>query len=316
MPHVTFVHGIANKPEREELIRAWSRFLAREDGLNLSGEGVTTSAVYWADVLHKSPIESLAGYERAESEVVATDFQVGDSWRADEAIGSDERSFLIAIADRYGIDPSTVLESGDPAELGEDATKVERDGSLERVLLPWPIKRRIMRRFLRDVHHYLFDTEFEPRPGEKFRVQRDIRARFVDDLNAVPSGPHIVVAHSMGTVISYDCLMRVPECQHVDGLITLGSPLGIDEIQDKMRPEWSRENGFPEHKLRGRWVNFSDRLDPVCGLDPKLANDFQLARDLKVEDVIVSNPGTWKHSVSKYLAQPELRDCLAAMLAI
>jgi hypothetical protein len=40
----------------------------------------------------------------------------------------------------------------------------EADGSFERVPLPWVIKRRFLKVFLRDVHHYLFDTEHSPRP--------------------------------------------------------------------------------------------------------------------------------------------------------
>jgi pimeloyl-ACP methyl ester carboxylesterase len=56
--------------------------------------------------------------------------------------------------------------------------------------------------------------------------------------------PHIVVSHSLGTVIAYDCLKRIPECPAVDGLITLGCPLGLDEIQDKLQPGWTRADGF------------------------------------------------------------------------
>jgi hypothetical protein len=33
-----------------------------------------------------------------------------------------------------------------------------------------------------------------------------------------------------------------------------------------------------------------------------------------VEDVRVENPGTWRHSISKYLQRSELRSRLAAMV--
>ena len=81
----------------------------------------------------------------------------------------------------------------------------------------------------------------------------------------------------MGTVIAYDCLKRVGECAAVDGLITIGSPLGLDEVQDKLQPGWSRDDGFPREKVGRGWVNLFDRLDPVCGFDPVLANDFRRA---------------------------------------
>lgn len=36
MPHVTFIHGIANKPPHENLLRIWENALARESGLDLN----------------------------------------------------------------------------------------------------------------------------------------------------------------------------------------------------------------------------------------------------------------------------------------
>ena len=132
-----------------------------------------------------------------------------------------------------------------------------------------------MSAFLRDVHHYLFDVEFGPPGRPPVRIQQSIRKRFLETLAAPGvSRPHVVVSHSMGTVIAYDCLKRLADCAPVDGLITVGSPLGLDEVQDKLQPGWSPKDGFPHERLQGRWFNFYDRLDPVCGFDPELANDF------------------------------------------
>ena len=90
----------------------------------------------------------------------------------------------------------------------------EADRNLERIPLPWFVKRRIMKEFLRDVHHYLFNEETSPQPGAHYKVQDEIRGRMIKALQegAAKSAPHVVVSHSMGTVIAYDCLMRVPEC--------------------------------------------------------------------------------------------------------
>ncbi len=88
-------------------------------------------------------------------------------------------------------------------------------------------------------------------------------------------GPHIVIAHSMGTVINHDCPRRVPDCGRTDGLITFGSPLGIDEVQDKLHPEWTRENSSPAEKVAGRRVNIYDPADVASGLDPRIANNFR-----------------------------------------
>jgi hypothetical protein len=44
--------------------------------------------------------------------------------------------------------------------------------------------------------------------------------------------------------------------------MTIGSPLGLDEIQDALQPEWSRLDGFPSDRVAKRWVNVYDGLDP------------------------------------------------------
>jgi hypothetical protein len=120
----------------------------------------------------------------------------------------------------------------------------------------------------------------------------------------------------MGTVIAYDCLKRVAECAGVDGLITLGSPLGLDEIQDKLQPGWSRDGGFPGETVSGGWINVFDRLDPVCGFDPELANDFRKSGVATVEDIAVQNDGAWRHSIAKYLRQPRVCQGLRRMLQL
>src|SRR5688500_6156118 len=127
-----------------------------------------------------------------------------------------------------------------------------RQGTLERVPLPWFLKQRVMNAFLRDEHHYLFDNEYGPPGRPAVRIQQVIRRRFLDAVcQPAVSRPHVVVSHSMGTVIAYDCLKRLDGCATVDGLITMGSPLGLDEIQDKLTPEWSRAEGFPSATVTG-----------------------------------------------------------------
>lgn len=55
MPHVTFIHGIANKPPPDALLRIWRHALSAADGLRLATKGVTSSMVYWADVMYAAP---------------------------------------------------------------------------------------------------------------------------------------------------------------------------------------------------------------------------------------------------------------------
>ena len=64
------------------------------------------------------------------------------------------------------------------------------------------------------------------------------------------------------------------------------------------------------------WVNVFDRLDPVCGFDPKLANDYRKAGKSVVEDIVVQNDGAWRHSITKYLRQPAVAGALRRMLQL
>jgi hypothetical protein len=200
---------------------------------------------------------------------------------------------------------------------GVDGTPVEDAASqFERVPLPGPLKRRLMKAFLRDVHHYLWDAEFSAGGRPAVRVRHRIRELAVAAMTVDVPRPHVVVGHSLGSVIAYDVLRNVPGAPAVDGLVTLGSPLGLDEVQDRLKPGWSRWDGFPTATVTGRWVNVYDRLDPVCGLDPALANDFRRLGRPIVHDVDAPNWGTWRHSVAKYLRGRELRAALGEALGL
>ena len=98
--------------------------------------------------------------------------------------------------------------------------------------------------------------------------------------------------------------------------MTIGSPLGIDEVQDKLQPEWRRHDGFPSATLRGPWSNVADRLDVVCGLDPRLANDYREGGAAVVADHFVENTGWWRHGIVQYLRQPALVAELRRMLRL
>src|SRR5262249_51859517 len=53
--HLTFIHGIANKPPSDALLALWLNALADSGGPDLRPRGGTTPMVYWPDVLYDSP---------------------------------------------------------------------------------------------------------------------------------------------------------------------------------------------------------------------------------------------------------------------
>ena len=312
MPHVTFIHGIANKPEENKLKKIWldalsADLLNNDNGIDLGAVGVTTSMIYWADVLYDLPEEilqeSVSNFESVEEVANKSAADADMSWRQD--LKGKEKELIDSLAAKLSFD---VLVNDDFQPGEGDVAR-----TLERIPLPWFIKRRMMKWLLKDVHHYLFNYEFRPREGVTYMVQDEIRQRVLNKLNEVQTDNHIVVSHSMGTVIIYDCLKRVPECPAIDGLITIGSPLGIDEIQDMFAPEWTRNDGFPE-KLKGKWVNVYDMLDPVTGFDGNVANDYKKKGKEIIEVINEQNWGSWRHNITNYLSEPKLRASLAGML--
>ena len=304
MAFVVFSHGLDNKPASDYLCNLWKRKLAHDDGLDIDGCGVESTLNYWADVLYPSPDTNLAAYET----LGALDAAIDESPDLREMPHKDDPR-IRRLELTLGVDPETV-EEDQPTEAEVAAVQMER------VPVPAWLRKRIMARFVRDAHHYFFNQEFSPRPNENFRVRDELRARFVKCVKAGENkGPLVVVCHSMGTIIAYDCLKHEPDCPAVDGLMTIGSPLGLDEVQDFF-PAWSRADGFPSEKLRGPWVNVFDPLDVVCGADPHLGNDYMRGGQKTVEDLREDNWGTWRHSISKYLQGKQLRKRLSEMLGV
>lgn len=307
MAHVTFIHGIANKPAPDALLKMWRQALAHDGGIALSTQGITSTMVYWADVMYDKPAKDEAAQENLDGTLDrALVPPTPMDWK--QELAGKEEKWVNDLADK--------LQIAGPEN--EDAPSVGPSGHLERVPLPWWIKRRLMETFLRDVHHYLFNVEHSPRAGVRYRVQDETRRRFVKALQdgGKRPEPHIVVSHSMGTVIAYDCLKRVPDCPKVDALMTIGSPLGLDEIQEKMKPEWSRTDGFPSERLKGSWVNVYDALDPVAGFDPNISNDYMRSMLPAIEDIHEPNYGPWRHDITKYFAGAKLRGQLKRLLGV
>lgn len=322
MAHITFIHGILNKPPADELLQSWRDALARAGGLDLGAMEITSSMVYWADVLYASPTNAdLEGVLEGMTEgpVDLEGLEEGIDLRPE---GADEKAFVESLGRRFGLegeDEEGVEPAPSPEAFEDRSESPPADGeeALEGIPLPGFVKKRLMRVLLRDVHHYLFNTEHSPRPDVTYRVQDEIRRRVLSDLeaNRPDDGRHLIVSHSMGTVIAYDCLKRAVNCPGVRGLMTVGSPLGLDEIQEAMEPEYSRRDGFPSQRLDGDWTNVYDSWDVVAAFDPRIRNDYERQGAGVVQDVSQSNGGWWRHDLGKYFAHGTLRRTLREQLA-
>ncbi|MFK8014259.1 MAG: hypothetical protein AB8G17_02300 [Gammaproteobacteria bacterium] len=313
MPHITFIHGIANKPSKERLLDNWRAELT-QGGLDLAAEGVTSSMVYWADVMYAQPEADGVNFESVEDGLGTSVADEDMQWIED--LPPDEKKFAESFRERLGLDRASPGDDNytpqDPPGNEDEVAQLE----FEAIPLPWFLKRRVMKSLLKDVHHYLFNAKFSPRPGEEYQVQDHIRKLFINQLEAdgaMANGDHVVVSHSMGTVIAYDCLKNVPDCPAISGFMTVGSPLGLSEVHDNFKPDYDKRDAFPSQAVTGGWVNVYDRLDPVA-FDARIANDYQKDGHQVITDQKVRNRGKWRHSSYKYFGQQALCDHLRTLL--
>ncbi|MGZ8272710.1 MAG: S8 family serine peptidase [Burkholderiaceae bacterium] len=280
---VIYIHGIGNKPEASILKCQWDRALFRAE------MGDRTRLAYWVDrERYPSPEDgTCADGERLrppEPEWPDIGGASIKSMRDEAALRPADQRRLDAIEER-------MLAATAPPKAGDKRAKILPFKPVRAI-----VTRLITRLFLHDVRDFLFDAE------KRGRMEDTLRRRI-----AAGGGPFIVVAHSQGSMIAYDVLRTLKrEDADVRLFLTIGSPLGMDEVQDVLK-----DIGGPLRvpECVARWVNVAERLDPVA-LDPELKGEYtRNGSGVQVEDVNVRNPDwqTNPHSSTGYLATEAVR---------
>ncbi|TWO66021.1 hypothetical protein FN976_26960 [Caenimonas sedimenti] len=342
---VVFVHGLAKKPEPKELERIWRWGLERDDpqpdtfappnpGINLDTEGAPALFTYWADVFYGEDYETdnkamfernaesavvsetLESFESTESVTVESSTELaGKTQPPDPAsVSAREKQFLGAFQLKLEA-AQAASEARLPkrkARPGKRTVAATAPGQLEIAsFLPDFMKEAIIKKAAMEAYYYLFNKEYVRPDGAKYMVRDELRKRMMNDLvDAAGQAEKVVlVTHSMGTIIGYDVLRNVAGCPQVDTFITLGSPLGVTEVQDELRAEGKGKVDYP--LKAGRWINIYDPLDPICGADPRFANDYEPVEGKSVVDVEEGNWGNWRHTITHYFAGSLFRKHLA-----
>ncbi len=312
-----FVHGLARKPAREKLREIWLWALGRANpmpsvfdppnhGIDLATRGVPQRFCYYADVFYGTDYETdLDSYYEAndEREIAGEGLSVVEPHLPlPEAVTPREREFIRNFEAKLAA--QAALSPAPPAPTAGPRTASYEIASW----LPAPVKESIIKKAAMEAYYFLFDREYVRCDGARFQVRRELRSRLLDELRAASETADrvVVVSHSMGTMVAYDVLRNCESCPMVDTLFTLGSPLGIREVQDELLATDAGHVDFPAAKLQ-HWINVYDPLDPICGADPRIANDFRSVGGKAVVDVKESNWGSWRHAITHYLAGPQLR---------
>jgi subtilisin family serine protease len=279
---IVYVHGIGNKPIASILKCQWDTALY---GFDL---GDRSRMAYWVnrERYPKPDAATCANGDLTEGEADASDstFKAlglsDDQWLEQEieALSSSaaEQKLLHSLAD--------AMTRNAEAPVGQVGAKASGLPPFLRKL----ITRRITRTFLKDVHDLFYDA---PR--------REAMITSVLERIEPGGGPFVVIGHSQGSMVAYLALLRMAQSSgmQVPLFVTIGSPLGITEVQDQLK-RILKAKKLPVPTLVGRWLNVADRWDPVA-LDNRLEGDFQPGtRGILLHDEKVKNTDGLRHAHS------------------
>ncbi|WP_434097142.1 hypothetical protein [Streptomyces mirabilis] len=139
---------------------------------------------------------------------------------------------------------------------------------------------------------------FDLKQVRRYLMDEDVRAEVQDRLAAAVDGDtRVVVGHSLGSVVAYEALAAHPTWP-VRSLVTLGSPLGVSFVHDRLASLQTGDWPGPVEQ----WTNIADSGD-VVALRKALGGLFD-GDDRQLHDVEVHN-GAHAHNVQPYLTAVE-----------
>ena len=288
---IIYVHGIANKPPADVLKCQWDHALF---GFDL---GDKSRLAYWVDRV-RYPQPSPGTCHNADTNQLASP----ESAFGVRGVGESDSPAALVPPEAEGADRKALENMArETLAAGEVHPSALRARDYGARVLPLPgflrdfFTRQITKLFLKDVNDFLFDKE-----------RREFMRRSVLDRIASGGGPFVVIAHSQGSMIAYDVLRSLSAETQVELFVTIGSPLGLTEVQDQLKKFNNRQPLAVPACVR-RWVNVADPIDPVCA-DKTLADEYR-PNGVRVEDVLRWNLDSPKdpHSGSGYLRLEDVR---------
>lgn len=294
---ILYVHGIGNKPEAAVLKCQWDRALFGVD------MGDRTRMAYWVS-RERYPVPLFADCADGDT-IDERPVAIDNSLFSGASIGGQDASDLageiaLDIARMTPAPDQQAILNGIGQAILRDTHGQEGIAALDvrAKILPLPrVLRKLVtgfltRTLLADVYDFLFDAQ----------RQAAMEQALIDRLRA-GGGPFVIVAHSQGSMIAYDVLRRIAKDDiDVRLLVTIGSPLGIREVQDILE----EDGPLAVPPCVDKWVNVADGLDPVAA-DPTLGDDFTPP---EISDVMAQNPDSPRHphSATGYLRTDAVRN--------
>jgi pimeloyl-ACP methyl ester carboxylesterase len=304
---IVYVHGIGNKPLPDVLKCQW------DDALFGFSLGEKSRLAYWVNRL-RYPVPSTGSCKSGDSNLQpgARPASIRTAGLKTDLSQPSLAEFVDEISE--GTErPETESLKRIVAEIEDSANRqtLEQQTSRFRAkILPgrklrdW-VTRHLTGLFLYDVYDYFFDAQ-----------QREVMRDSVRRRLTTGGDPFVVVGHSQGSMIAYDVLIELsglPDPPRVDLFLTIGSPLGIREVQDQIQGLTNQPSGLSVPSIVRRWINVSDPLDPVCA-DKRLGNDIASNSGVAIKDIVDWNEDSPEdpHSGTGYLSMPDVRHAVQA----
>jgi hypothetical protein len=226
------VHGIGHEYlGRSQILKLWAPALS--DGLEAATGRRQTNLpdldlAFYGGLFRPEPEDEAKGWDDGEAETQLADIDAEELAELTETVEEIVKSADLTSAEAEAM-------AGKGAWLPVPVQRLV--GAVERCFPP--ASGILVLGALRQVRRYLRDPQ----------LKAD-----VDQITATAAtDAAVVIGHSLGSVVAYEFLRQHPG-HSVKLLLTLGSPLGLKMVRDRL----------PASGLGGaRWVNVRDRHDPV-----------------------------------------------------
>jgi Lecithin:cholesterol acyltransferase len=292
------IHGIGNKPPKELLAIWWKEALL--EGLRKNNHSVKDfnfELVYWADILHKTPLNQ-------NETNIESEFYINEPYKPEEAKPAREEMSYRKKALEY---------------LEKYSKKILVNGVLS-LNIP-SLTELFIHRHLRDLEVY-YSPAFILEDGKQKPLREMIIKRLVQALQKHKRKKIFLLAHSMGSIIAYEALKYYSPEIKVEIIATIGSPLGQQFVISKIKSESGESNNkafsIPGN-IVGGWYNFADEEDQVA-INHELSKIYkENSSGIKIKDILVQN--NYKisemrnpHKSYGYLRTPEFSSVLNSFL--
>ena len=301
--HIIMIHGRSFKPDATNLKRNWvgalTHGIERDHGKRALNKfrNAKKTMVYYGDLSN--------GFLGKHT---------GKRWtKKREADDIADRREALAALKQYGTRDFTKTNYKKIRDL-EDVLKEAAANIFSGPLSLLGIGDNLVEMVTPDMEHY-WNPDAQFGSDVRWRLTRPLERA----LNA--NDDIMLIAHSLGTLVSYDVLWKFShygEYQHlrdkrINTLMTLGSPLGDENVKSRLKGARSRSHRKYPHNI-GRWVNFAAEDDYISH-DATMANDFrkmlQLGltgsiADKHVYNMAIRGDNSNPHHGTGYLIHPQV----------